>query len=30
VSGAFQIEFPFDFEAGKSYVIEPFAGMTVR
>lgn len=30
VSGAFQIEFPYDFEAGKSYVIEPFAGMTVR
>ncbi len=30
VSGAFQIELVFDFEAGKSYTIEPFAGMSVR
>lgn len=30
VSGAFQIEFVQDFEPGKSYVIEPFAGMTIK
>ncbi|PKL26145.1 MAG: hypothetical protein CVV47_03180 [Spirochaetae bacterium HGW-Spirochaetae-3] len=30
VTGAFQIEFIQDFESGKSYTIEPFAGMTVK
>ncbi len=30
VSGAFQIEFVYDFESGKSYTIEPFAGMMVK
>lgn len=30
VTGALQIEFIYDFVAGKSYVIEPFAGITVR
>ena len=30
VSGAFLIEFVYDFESGKSYTIEPFAGMMVK
>jgi len=30
VSGAFQIEFIYEFVAGKTYVIEPFAGITIK
>ena len=30
VTGAFVIEFVYDFGSGKSYTIEPFAGMMVK